>query len=111
MKILLTGGAGYIGGHICKELQKKDKKNINYILNLRSEEGMSVLEGLNILEKSKNIKIKKKFDKKRKGDSSKLISNSKLANKVLEWKAKISKEDILNSAYSWHYKILKNYGK
>ena len=41
----------------------------------------------------------------------KLISSSKLAKKVLGWKAKISKEDILNSAYSWHYKILKKYEK
>jgi len=92
-------------------LKKNDKKNKSNVLNLGSENGISVLEVLNLLEKSKNIKIKKKFYKKRKGDMSMLISSSKLANKVLGWKAKIGKEDILNSAYNWHYKILKKYGK
>ena len=65
------------------------------------------MEVINLLEKSKNIKIKKKFYKKRKGDIPKLISSSKLAKKVLGWKAEVSKSDILNSAFNWHYKNFK----
>ena len=82
------------------------KKNKSKVLNLGSEKGTSVLEILSLLEKSKNTKIKKKFLKKRKGDLPKLISSSKLANKILGWKAKIGKKDIIDSAYNWHYKFL-----
>ena len=88
------------------ELKKINKKNKSKVLNLGSEKGTSVLEILSLLEKSKNTKIKKKFLKKRKGDLPKLISSSKLANKILGWKAKIGKKDIIDSAYNWHYKFL-----
>ena len=87
-------------------LKKINKKNKSKVLNLGSEKGTSVLEILSLLEKSKNTKIKKKFLKKRKGDLPKLISSSKLANKILGWKAKIGKKDIIDSAYNWHYKFL-----
>ena len=88
-------------------LKKINKKNKNKVLNLGSQEGMSVLEVISLLEKSKNIKINKKFYKKRKGDIPKLISSSRLAKKVLGWKAKVSKSEILNSAYNWHHKNFK----
>ena len=55
MRILITGGAGFIGSHLCEKLIKKEIKSLLVLDNL--EDGEKNLKHL----KSKKLNFRKKI--------------------------------------------------
>ena len=83
-KILITGGAGFIGAHLTNKLSK-NKKNILMVVDLlRSKGGISYLN-----PKCKFLK----------GD----ITNINILNKIEKWKPDIIHKTYFNS-YEYKYK-------
>jgi UDP-glucose 4-epimerase len=87
-------------------------QNVEYdVFNLGTGKGSSVLEVISAFEKSCNISLNYSFAPPRNGDVEKVWANPAKAKKILNWKAKISLEDTVLSAWEWenHYrKQLKN---
>ena len=65
-----------------KLLDNNKKKEIHKIINLGSNNGISVLQIINFFKK----KLLYKISKRRKGDKAILICNNNLAFKILKWK-------------------------
>lgn len=66
------------------------KNNQDLIVNLGSENGLSVLEMLNIAEKVTNKKIPYEITSRRPGDAAMLLASSKKAKELLNWNPKFS---------------------
>lgn len=66
------------------------KNNQDLIVNLGSENGLSVLEMLSIAEKVTNKKIPYEITSRRPGDAAMLLASSKKAKELLNWNPKFS---------------------
>ncbi len=73
--------------------------------NLGTGTGSSVLEVINAFEKVSNQKLNYQIVGRREGDITSAYSNTDKANAVLGWKAQLSLEDGLSSAWKWEQKI------
>lgn len=73
--------------------------------NLGTGTGSSVLEVINAFEKVSGQKLPYKIVGRREGDVISAYANTDKANKVLGWKAELSLEDGLASAWKWEQKI------
>lgn len=77
----------------------KNKKS--EIFNLGSSTGFSVFEVLNQAKKSLNIDIKSKIVNRRSGDPAILLASTEKVEKILNWKAKKSLDEIIKSEYNF----------
>jgi len=73
--------------------------------NIGTGKGISVLELIDVFEKVNNVKVPFKIVERREGDIEKVWANPDKANKVLGWKAELSVEDTLKSAWNWEMKL------
>jgi UDP-glucose 4-epimerase len=71
------------------------KNNKNIIVNLGSENGISVLEMLQIAEKISGKKIPYEITHRRPGDAAKLLASSQKAKELLNWYPKYSDPETL----------------
>ena len=78
------------------------------IFNLGTGQGLSVLEIINAFPGATGIEIKYNIVGRREGDIEKVWADTSLANNVLGWKAQISLEDTLKSAWNWEQKFRKS---
>jgi UDP-glucose 4-epimerase len=69
--------------------------------NLGTGSGLSVLELIKTFEKVTGIKIKYRIVGRREGDIEQVYADTSLANHELGWKASISLEETLRSAWNW----------
>lgn len=76
--------------------------------NLGTGKGLSVLEIINTFEKATGVNINYRIVGRREGDIEKVYADTSLANVELGWKAEISLEDTLRSAWKWEQYIRKN---
>ncbi len=67
--------------------------------------GSSVLEVINAFEKVSGQKLNYKIVDKRPGDVTEAYADTERANNVLGWKAELSLEEALASAWKWEQKI------
>ena len=83
------------------------KQNIEKveIFNLGTGTGSSVLEVINAFEKVSGKKLPYKIVPRRSGDVVTAYANTDKANKILGWKAELSLEDALISAWKWEQKV------
>jgi UDP-glucose 4-epimerase len=83
------------------------KKNINKVetFNLGTGTGSSVLEVIQSFEKVTGKKLNYKIVGRREGDITEAYANTDKANNVLGWKAEISLDESLASAWKWEQKI------
>ncbi len=82
-----------------KLLDNNKKKEIHKIINLGSNNGISVLQIINFFKK----KLLYKISKRRKGDKAILICNNNLAFKILKWKPLNSNiKKIIQDEIKWY---------
>jgi len=85
--------------------RKKNSEKIE-IFNLGTGKGSSVLEVIQTFERVSNQKLSYKIVEKRKGDVTQAYADTTKANNILEWKAKLSLEEALLSAWKWELKLM-----
>ena len=85
-------------------LNKQNLEKVE-IFNLGTGTGSSVLEVINTFEKVSGQKLPYKIVPRRSGDVITAYANTDKANNVLGWKAELSLEDSLASAWKWEQKI------
>jgi len=81
-------------------LAEKTKNNFE-IFNLGTGKGSSVLEVVNAFKKSTGQDLKYKIVGRREGDTETVYADTRFANEELGWKAEVSIEDTLKSAWEW----------
>jgi UDP-glucose 4-epimerase len=84
-----------------------DKKNADKVevFNLGTGKGNSVLEVINTFEKVSGKKLNYQIVGRREGDITQAYANTAKANNVLGWKAQLTLEDALASAWKWEQKV------
>lgn len=84
-------------------LEGKNKTKMEFF-NVGTGKGSSVLEVINAFEKVNQKKVKHKIVDRREGDITSAYANTELANMELGWKAELSLEEALASAWQWQLK-------
>ena len=80
----------------------KNKKPDNYeVFNIGTGKGSSVLEVIDTFEKATGENLNYSFAERRDGDVVSAYADTTKANKILGWKAQLSLEDALASAWKW----------
>jgi len=93
--------------HVCA-LKRLDEITPSFeVFNVGTGKGTSVMELIKTFERVNDIKIQYKIVDRRQGDIEKVWADTSLANKELKWKAKISLEETLISAWNWE-KYIRN---
>lgn len=87
-------------------IENKSKSNYE-VFNLGTGKGASVLEIINSFEKVTGQKVKYKVYPRRPGDIDTVYADTSFANRELGWKAGISLDETLLSAWKWE-KYLRN---
>jgi UDP-glucose 4-epimerase len=93
--------------HVVALQRLLNKQNLDRVetFNLGTGKGSSVLEVINAFEKVSGQKLPYKIVGRREGDVISAYANTDKANKVLGWKAELSLEDALASAWKWEQKV------
>lgn len=76
------------------------------VFNIGTGQGLSVLEIVTTFEKVTGVKLPYRFVERRAGDIEQVWADTTRANRELGWKADISLEETLRSAWKWeqHYR-------
>jgi len=78
------------------------KQNASFeVFNLGTGKGSSVLEVIHSFEKTSGYKIPYRIVERRKGDVEQMYASTTLANKELNWEAKLNLDDMTKSAWEW----------
>ncbi len=88
-----------------ERLLNKKNKNPFEIFNLGTGKGNTVLEAIHAFEKVNNVKLNYKTGPRRTGDVVKVWADTTLANSELGWKAELTLEDIMRSAWKWENQL------
>ena len=93
--------------HVIAMQRLLDKKNSNKVetFNLGTGTGSSVLEVITSFEKVSGEKLNYKIVGRREGDITEAYANTDKANNVLGWRAALSLDESLASAWKWEQKI------
>ena len=93
--------------HVIAMQRLLDKDNLDKveIFNLGTGKGSSVLEVITAFEKVSGQKLPYKIVPRRAGDVISAYANTDKANNVLGWKAELSLEEALTSAWKWEQKV------
>ncbi len=74
--------------------------------NVGTGNGVSVMEILTTFEQVNDVKVCYEIAPRREGDIEQVWADTKLANKMLKWKAEVSLEDTLRSVWQWQLRLL-----
>ncbi len=93
--------------HVVAMHRLVENKNLEKVetFNLGTGTGSSVLEVINAFEKVSGKKLPYKIVGRREGDVISAYANTDKANQVLGWKAELTLEESLASAWKWEQKI------
>lgn len=96
--------------HVTALTRLLDKKNTDKVevFNLGTGKGSSVLEVINSFERVSGQKLNYKIVDRRAGDVTEAYADTQKANTVLGWKAELTLDDALLSAWDWEQQIRKN---
>ena len=89
---------------IRRMLEDKSESKIE-IFNLGTGIGLSVKELIASFERATGVKVPHKIVGRRAGDIEKVWANPSHANNVLGWKAEISIDDTMRSAWAWQCRL------
>ena len=90
-----------------KRLLEENNTENYEVYNIGTGKGSSVLEVVNTFEKVSNVKLNYSFVERRSGDITSAYADTTKANKILGWKAQLSLEDALASAWNWEKSLRK----
>ena len=90
-----------------KRMTVKDQNKNFEVYNLGTGRGNTVLEVIKTFEKISSLSLNYEISTRRKGDIIEAYADTTKANKVLGWKAELSLEEALVSAWRWEKKIRK----
>ncbi len=85
-------------------IKNPSKKNIYRSINIGTGQGTSVIELIEAFERINKIKINYKFEKRRSGDIAECYADPTLANKELNWVARLTIEDACRDSWNWQQK-------
>lgn len=85
-------------------LNNQQKSNYE-VFNVGTGKGSSVLEVINAFEKVSNTKLNYKIVGRREGDITAAFADTTLANNELNWKAELTLEEALLSAWNWQLQL------
>ena len=85
-------------------LGNKNKSNYE-VFNLGTGKGSSVLEVVNSFEKVSGQKLNYKIVGRREGDIISAYADTRKANDELGWKAQLTLDDAMRSAWNWEQKV------
>lgn len=85
-------------------LRDNNQSNYEYF-NIGTGNGISVLEIVKAFEKATGKKLNYEIVDRRAGDIEKIWADTTIANSELGWKAEVSLEDTLASAWNWEQKF------
>jgi UDP-glucose 4-epimerase len=88
-----------------KRLAENKNSDKIEVFNLGTGKGKSVLEVIHAFEAASGKKLNYKIVPKREGDITEAYADTTKANEVLGWKAELSLEDALASAWKWEQKV------
>lgn len=88
-----------------KRLLKGENSSNYEMFNIGTGKGSSVLEVINSFEKVSGLKLNYKIVDRRKGDVTAIFAETKKANDILGWKAELTLDDAIESAWKWEQKI------
>jgi UDP-glucose 4-epimerase len=88
-----------------QRIMKEKKLDPFEIFNIGTGYGSSVLEVVHAFERVSGLKIKYKIVDRRPGDVTSVYADTTKANIELQWKAKMSLDEALLSAWKWEQKI------
>ena len=88
-------------------LLHKQKTNFE-CYNLGSGNGFSVLEAIHSFERVSGLKLNYKIVARRKGDVEKIYADTHLATKELGWKATLTLDDMMLSAWKWQQYLMEH---
>ena len=88
-------------------LNKHNKTNYE-VFNLGTGKGSSVLEAIHSFEKVSGVELNYKFAPRREGDVIQAYADTHKANTELGWKAELSLDDAMSSAWNWEKHIRTN---
>ncbi|MEP6928667.1 MAG: GDP-mannose 4,6-dehydratase, partial [Flavobacterium sp.] len=93
--------------HVIALKRLLDKKNLAKVetFNLGTGKGSSVLEVINSFEKVSNTKLPYKVMPRREGDITEAYANTDKANDILGWKAQLTLDEAMASAWKWEQKV------
>lgn len=85
-----------------------EKKNeINFdVINLGTGEGVSVFEAIHSFERVSGLKLPYVHAPKREGDVVAIYSDTTKSKKILNWQAKYSLDEMMNSAWNWEKSMI-----
>jgi UDP-glucose-4-epimerase GalE len=90
-------------GHV-KALQHLVAGNSSFFVNLGTGKGSSVMEVINTVEAVTGKKVPRKIVPRRPGDPPALVADPTRAQQLLQWKAKRSLRDNVETAWKWMQK-------
>jgi UDP-glucose 4-epimerase len=88
-------------------LKTKNKSNFE-TFNLGTGKGSSVLEVIQSFERVTSLKLNYKIAARRAGDIISAFADTTKANNELGWKAELTLDDAMKSAWKWERNIRKN---
>ncbi|KAF2511877.1 UDP-glucose 4-epimerase GalE [Flavobacterium foetidum] len=93
--------------HVIALQRLLNKKNLAKVetFNLGTGKGSSVLEVIHSFEKVSGKKLPYKMMPRREGDITEAYANTDKANNVLGWKAELSLDEAMASAWKWEQKV------
>lgn len=91
-----------------ERLLNDDNKSNYETFNLGTGKGSSVLEVIKSFEKVTGLNLNYKIADRRAGDIISAYADTSKANNVLGWKAKLTLDDAMKSAWEWEQNIRKN---
>ncbi|GAA3765952.1 UDP-glucose 4-epimerase GalE [Flavobacterium ginsengiterrae] len=93
--------------HVIALQRLLNKKNLAKVetFNLGTGKGSSVLEVIHSFEKVSDKKLPYKMMPRREGDITEAYANTDKANNVLGWKAELSLDEAMASAWKWEQKV------
>ena len=75
------------------------------IFNIGTGNGLSVLQLIDAFQRATGVKVPHKIVGRREGDIEKIWADPRRANEVLGWKAHVSIEDTMLSAWNWQKRL------